>query len=359
MRLLRGLAFVLAATLFGVALAAPASAQRMPDETPPGGMCNVPGIPPPPVSDGATPADIVNVGVYINDINAIDLRNHTFSADIYIWFRWKDKRYLRPGNTFEFMNLGDLEHQRCTEIYTDLTDQPDGSAYQLFRYQGDFSTKFPVHRYPFDRQSLRMEFEDQSLGSTQLRYAVDELQINPDIVLPGYEIGAARMRITDHPYPTTFGDRNQTETIPYSHALITVDVSRPWLSGALKTMMPVLLIILCSAIALLLDEQQLDARIGLTITSLLALVALQFSMLGSLPEVGYLLMLDQIYIASYLFVLGVIAVVVSEKRIADQDPARAAKIRGQSVRTTVISVGVYVLVTALIVFLNLAVFQPT
>ena len=352
----RGLIFFIAVALLSVALAPTrASAQ----ETPPGGMCNVPGVPPPPVSDGSTPADIVNVGIYINDINAIDLRSHTFSADIYIWFRWKDKRYLRPGNTFEFMNLGDLEHQRCTEIYTDLTDQPDGSAYQLFRYQGDFSTKFPVHRYPFDSQLLRMEFEDQSLGSNQLRYAIDELKINPNIVLPGYEIGKARLHITDHPYPTTFGDRNQTEMIPYSHATLTVEVTRPWLSGALKTMMPVLLIILCSAIALLLDEQQLDARIGLTITSLLTLVALQFSMLGSLPEVGYLLMLDQIYIASYLFVLAVIAIVVSEKRIADTNPARAARIRGRSVQTAVTTVFVYVAITALIVWLNLAVLKPS
>ena len=45
-----------------------------------------------------TPPSPVRIGVYINDIQAIDLRNHAFSADIYIWLRNKDTE-LRPSSS--------------------------------------------------------------------------------------------------------------------------------------------------------------------------------------------------------------------------------------------------------------------
>jgi hypothetical protein len=85
--------------------------------------------------------------------------------------------------------------------------------------------------------------------------------------------------------------------------------------------LPVAIIILCASAAPLLGAHHVEARIGLAITSLLSLVALQFSMAGTLPDVGYLLMLDQIYIASYFYVLLVIGVIVREKRAADRSPS--------------------------------------
>ena len=46
------------------------------------------------------------------------------------------------------------------------------------------------------------------------------------------------------------------------------------------------------------------------LVGVLTLVALQFNATAGLPDVGYLLMLDQIYLASYGFVLLVVALLV-------------------------------------------------
>lgn len=263
----------------------------------------------------------VHVGAYVNDIQALDLRTHSYVVDLYVWFRWTDPA-IDPGESFEFMNLFDPEAHIEEKTYEAPIDQPDGSKYQVVRHQGAFSTKFDVRRYPFDSQELRVAIEDADRTSDDLVYVLDEVKINPDITLPGYTLGAPRLDIADKPYPTNFGDLNDPEIAPYSRATIFIPITRPSLSGAVKTLLPVVLIMLCAVAALLLTPKRVEARVGLTITALLTLVALQFSMSGGLPEVGYLLMLDQIYITSYAAVLAVVALIVGSAQRYEKAEAR-------------------------------------
>ena len=91
----------------------------------------------------------VKVGVYINDIQSIDLHSYSYVADIYIWFRDSDPA-LVPGASFEWMNMFAPDDHVQTAIYDEPQPQPDGSQYQVFRHQGPFAAKFSVKTYPFD-----------------------------------------------------------------------------------------------------------------------------------------------------------------------------------------------------------------
>lgn len=257
----------------------------------------------------------ITVGMYINDIQAIDLRTHSYGVDFYLWFRWSDAE-IDPSEGFELMNMFDPEGHVGEPLYDEPQPQPDGSLYQLYRHQGLFSSKFDVSKYPFDTQELRVAVEDAEEGSETLQYVADTdgLVLNPSVILPGYRIGDAELRIFDKPYPTAFGDLAEADISAYSRADFVIPIRRPALSGFLKTFMPVLLIVLAAAFALLLDPTHVEARIGLAITALLTLVAMQFTMQSGLPEVAYLTLLDQIYLLSYLYVLIVIALIVRGTR---------------------------------------------
>lgn len=303
---------------------------------------------------GAQTPAIVTIGAYINDIQAIDLRTHSYVIDLYVWFRWHDDR-LDPGKTFEFMNMYNPEEHVRSRLYDDPLPQPDGSKYILYRHQGAFSTKFPVGAYPFDRQVLRVAIEDSDMGANELHYIVDSLAINPAIDLPGYEIGKPLLEVVDYPYATAFGDLAEKDVSAYSRALIAIPITRPWLTGAIKQLLPILLIILCAASALILEDRFVEARVGLSITALLALVALQFSAAGSLPEVGYLLMLDQIYIASYAFILVALAIIVwntDSRELAGEDGAAAASMSDRILAASLTLV-VYGAALAVIIGFNL------
>src|SRR5690349_15485890 len=64
------------------------------------------------------PAD-VKIGMYINDIQSIDLHAYSFVADVYVWFRDTDAE-LVPGKSFEWMNMFAPEDH----VQTDIDPEP-------------------------------------------------------------------------------------------------------------------------------------------------------------------------------------------------------------------------------------------
>jgi hypothetical protein len=296
----------------------------------------------------------VKIGLYINDIQSIDLHDYSFVGDVYVWFRSSDST-IDPGKTFEWMNMVAPDDHVQTAIYETPQPQPDGSLYQVFRHQGPFAAKFSVKTYPFDAHQLTIEIEDQEFDAGRLVYSVDQVAMNPEIELPGFIIGKPQLTVVNRPYPTAFGDLSAPDPAPYSRAIVSIPISRPMLSGITKSLLPVFIVVLVAAAALLLSPEHIEARVGLSITALLTLVALQFSAQAGLPDVGYLLMLDQVYLASYGFVLLVVGLLVmtTEKETENPLPGVHAIARG-GWGTALLSVMLYAAVISLVLWYNLS-----
>jgi O-antigen ligase len=80
--------------------------------------------------------------------------------------------------------------------------------------------------------------------------------------------------------------------------------------GATKTFVPIVLIVICAALMYFVRPHYVEGRIGLGITALLTLVALQLTSSAALPDVDYLMMLDKIYLLAYVFIIAALARVV-------------------------------------------------
>src|SRR5262245_44328687 len=80
----------------------------------------------------------VKIGLYINDIQQINLADYSFVGDVYVWFRDADPE-LVPGTTFEWMNMMAPDDHVQTTIYEVPVKEPDGTEYQVFRHQGPFA----------------------------------------------------------------------------------------------------------------------------------------------------------------------------------------------------------------------------
>jgi hypothetical protein len=263
---------------------------------------------------GAKPAvpDEVTVGAFINDIHEINARNHTYSVDLYLWFRWRNPE-LNPVKTMEFMNRYPSSEHQFESLLDEPKEMPDGSFYGVVRQQGLFSTKFTLSKYPFDRQRLLVVVEDTASSSVEQRYVADAhpISANPNIILPGYTIGQLTMSIADNRYPTNFGDFSLSDNETYSRVVIEVPVTRPAVAVSVKTFVPILLIILSCTLVLFVRPSFVEGRIGLAITALLTLVALQLTAAATLPEVDYLMLVDKAYLASYAFVIAILSRVVA------------------------------------------------
>jgi hypothetical protein len=308
---------------------------------------------------GAVPSDEreVIIGAYVHDIQEIDFRTQSYAVDLYVWFRWRNPE-INPSKTLEFMNRFAPNAHVRNQMYEPPKVLTDGTLYAVVRNQGRFSTRLAVGDYPFDKQELRVELEDSESGSALLEYVLDHnaLTLSPDIYLPGFRIGKPRMEVSEHVYPTNFGNPTVGEKEAYSRAVVVVPIERPLTALAVKTFLPILLIMTCAGLILWIRPAYLDARVGLSVTALLTLlltlVALQLASGRFQPDVDYLTMIDKIYLASFAFIILVLLRAVRASWRGDGDGGERVVARMDRMWFAVV-VLLYASTLAIIAFLSI------
>ena len=136
----------------------------------------------------------------------------------------------------------------------------------------------------------------------QLVYVPDKdpITVNPDITLAGYNFGKPRIAFDSHTYPTSFGDLESTpQDRTYTRVVVEIPVTSPVTSGIFKTVLPLLIVLIAAALGVIIPASYVDSKVNVPITALIALVAMQFGVSSALPEVGYLPMIDLIYLLAY------------------------------------------------------------
>ena len=217
----------------------------------------------------------VRVGALVNDIQQLDLQSHSYNVDLYMWFKW-DNPDIDPSRTFEFMNAFELWGHILTYESEEPLELPDGSLYQVVRNQGKFNAKLPLGRYPFDTQDLVVAVENTTADNTEVVFVPDRrpIALSEDLTLPGWKFEKPSLEVIGNRYVTDFGDPTADDPV-YSRVVIKVPVIRPRGPYATKLLLPMLLVAMTAALALSVHPRYVEGRIGIGITALLTLVALQ------------------------------------------------------------------------------------
>ena len=294
----------------------------------------------------------VVVGTYIENIQGLDLATNSFMADLYVWMRWQGAD-LAPYQSLEVMNPYETWALVGTPLTEEPVPQPDGSFYYAIRYQGAFNTALQLAQFPFGEQNLQVQLEDQRSEADQLTYVLDTnpIAIDPQVTVPGYDIGQPSITVEDIHYSSSFGDLTNRENDIYSRVTITVPVTHPFLATSVKVLLPILLVVATASLIFHVPPGLIEARIGLGITALLTLVAMQWSALSDLPDGGYLVMLDVLYIISFLFVLTTLIQTLATSWKA-RTGGEASAIRADE-RMMYIDLSAYIGLSALVMWLYL------
>jgi hypothetical protein len=294
--------------------------------------------------------DEVIIGAYIENIQGLDLSTNSFMADLYVWMRWQNPD-IAPYKSLEIMNPYETWALAATPLMEEPISQPDGSLYYSIRYQGGFNSAFELSKFPFGEQILYIQFEDQLSEASQMRYVLDAepIMLDPQITIPGFNIGQPTISVEDMYYATNFGNLNSREDDVYSRVTINVPVSHPFFATSLKVLLPILLVIATASLIFHVPPTLIEPRVGLGITALLTLVAMQWSALSDLPDGGYLVMLDILYILSFAFVLAtLIQTLTTSWRARAGDEAGAIRLDR---RAMYIDLGVYLALASLVILL--------
>jgi hypothetical protein len=257
--------------------------------------------------------DEVLAGVYVSNIQSVNQATNSFDADFYVWLRWRNPD-LDPTAGVEVMNPYMAWGLVVTPVHEEPQRQSDGSLLWLARYQGSFNAPLSLSDYPFERQTLRIIIEDGVDTTARVVYRpdTDPVTLDPEVTLPGYNIGRPTIDFGEFTYESTFGEVDSTrEDRTYPRITVTIPLSSPAVSGIVKTMLPIGVVLIAAALALVIPVVHVDAKIGLAITALLALVAMHWGVTSGLPDAGYLVMIDVLYLLAYAAVTAILAVTVA------------------------------------------------
>lgn len=241
----------------------------------------------------------VYIGIYVNQIYDISLRENRFAADFYIWFRWQGDD-VNPIESFELVN-GQITSREG--LYTDIIENFNYASYRV----NAVVTKFwDVSEFPLDKHQLTIAIEDNDNESHLLRYIPDteNCSLNPGVEIPGYYITKSWPEVLDHRYQTNYGDISlptNSESV-YSRFIYSISIQRPGFGYFFKLFFGVFIAALIAFLAFFIKPTDLDPRFGLGIGAIFAAVASEYVITSSLPDSNILTLADKLHILAFAFI---------------------------------------------------------
>ena len=254
----------------------------------------------------------IKVGYYIKSIE-INNKEESAEIDFYYWYRFPniaDSTERADFSTLEFVN-GDISMNEIQE------EKVIGNEYYITgRIKGKFHFKSDFVSYPFDKQKILIQLEHAVLTDDQVMICPDTISylrtgknrelwgISNDLESKDVFFRKTEFLADKRIYETDFGDVSLEEKeSSYSRLSYYVYVERNALPYTLKFLLPLLIILGLAYLVFYIPAEDMELACGLTVTSLLAAIAFQWTLSDDLPSVGYLTCVDKIFYLGYVLIM--------------------------------------------------------
>lgn len=251
----------------------------------------------------AAPVD-VHVGVYINQIYDVSLKDNRFCVDFYVWFRWQGED-VSPLESFDVVN-GRIDSKEG--VYEDTIK---GFNYATGRINATITKFWDISEFPLDNHILTIELEDNENEDFKLRYIPDQENcgVNPQVEVPGWKFTNAWSEVKKHGYKTNYGDislptNNESD---YSRFIYSLKVVRPGIGYFFKLFFGVFIAAVIAFLVFFIKPTDLDPRFGLGVGAIFAAVASEYVIASSLPDTNILTLADKLHILAFAFIFFSIA----------------------------------------------------
>ncbi|MEU6082625.1 hypothetical protein [Streptomyces sp. NPDC047108] len=294
------------------------------------------------------------VGAYVTDLFAVDPARRTVDADLWLWSLCP-REDLAAVKRFEFINA-----TRTT--LTDPSSQKVGNAYWTqVKVSGTFRQNFDWTDFPFDKQVVRIQIEEDELDESRFVYRADTANsgYNRRIHLPDFRISGFRIGIVDAPYATNFGDPRLEQGVgsKYSQLVIQFSITRQDITSFGREVLPVYVAFLISVISFLIwskdDDVTMVARLGILGTALFTIV---LNLRQSDEELGSDLgvtLVEEIHFISLLYVLVGVAATTYILRLLKESMARPG-VRRTNNRILALTTGLYLIANIIVIALSVS-----
>jgi hypothetical protein len=255
---------------------------------------------------GRTPVE-VSVGLYITNFVSIDETRESFEIGGYLTGRWLDPRLIdAKAPATRSYRLEDLwtpavEAANAISHRTNqyfLTADKNGVVTYVERFEAVLSSDYDLRKFPFDTQELQVEIQPFLSSAPEIRFAPQPLAstgISPEqhTELAAWAFHDLRYSAGKVAHGPAFAASNE--------AFFQLAVKRRPGFYIWKAFLPLLMMTFIPAVAFWIDVSQFDWVLKIPMTMLLSMVALEFTIARDLPRIGYMTLLDAVFLASFAF----------------------------------------------------------
>ena len=265
---------------------------------------------------------VIYTGMDIIELQNFDQKESNFDLDFYLWFRWKGD--VDPTN-FEFINGSPTFIEKVKE------SQENELQYVCLRIKGNFRGEFPMQKYPFDSQTLRVRLKHKDLPIENVVYVVDvrgiekegkELDISDWKFQRSYQFSNILKTITSLGDPWLLGKQ---ASVSYSIYNLAIDIKRMPLPFLIKFLIPLIIVVVISHLVFYIHPDEFEARCGIGITGILSAIAFHITQGETLPQVGYIITVDKFFILSYAMIFFTLLETVIVSRYFKADRLKTSK----------------------------------
>jgi hypothetical protein len=272
---------------------------------------------------------IVNVRIFIIDVDEIGTADQDFSANVFYEARWKDPRLahdsagtiVRPLTEVWNPQLMIINRERIWKSIPDVAViASDGSVLYRQRVWGQFSQGLRLEDFPFDEHVFGIDIAATGFRSNEVSLVEDPDLISGvagDVTLADFRVTGSKMRVA--PYEPIPGGPS-VPAIRFEFA-----ASREYGYYIAKVLLPLVLIVAMSWIVFWIDPKQSGTQISLGVTTMLTLIAYRFSLTSILPKIAYLTRMDAFVLGSTFLVFATLVEVVVTSHLALTDRLERAR----------------------------------
>ena len=312
----------LAVTLIVFSMAGPLA-------TPQSGYCELPeGI-----FVGLPPAELpieVSVGIFILGIEQIREDSESLTVDLVMVSLWNDSRLSSENLGYSLdqcrvildeiwnPNVVTVNQRTFSRALAPSVSVSTGGQVRLqMRLSGEFSTSFDLRNFPFDEQTIRLQFASYLYGPDEVRFVVDQDRSGTFDSIPpaGWRMISSHTDMDVKPLEAV------TKRIRFDHVL---RVAREPGFYIWQYLVPLGLIVLMASSVFWIDPQALAPQLGIAGASTFTLIAFRLGLGQRLPPVPYLTIMDKMVLCATVVVFLALGEAVLTSKLVQDGKAQLA-----------------------------------
>ena len=272
-----------------------------------------------------TPTEI-EIGLMLIDLSAISDVNQSITLDALVTLQWTDRRLESAAGCrydaaaiwtpeIKLLNSATVQSREPVQVLVN----PDGQVVVTARYAATIGSNANIAEFPFDERTILLRLGSLRYDSADLALKIIEQWSgrSTEMTVPDWDIGEPIIEVGELNLPRV----NKTLAI----FDFQVPAARLTDYYIYKFVFPLCLIVMMSWAVFWVNPQNLSPQLQLAGTSMLTLIAYQFTVNELLPRVGYLTSMDQYIQASSLLVFLALVEALITGRLASTGRAAAAE----------------------------------